>query len=53
MQFEVEDHLLAFQSERALKAITERIINGVKWAFWGQTPLRKNKLSKENIKGEQ
>lgn len=21
--------------------------------FWGQTPLRKNKLSKENIKGEQ
>ena len=22
-------------------------------AFWGQTPLRKNKLSKENIKGEQ
>ena len=27
--------------------------NALKSTFWGQTPLRKNKLSKENIKGEQ
>lgn len=28
------------------------LVANLKRAFWGQTPLRKNKLSKENIKGE-
>ena len=45
---QMESAVELYNSEMSLQAISDALC-----AFWGQTPLRKNKLSKENIKGEQ